>query len=157
MTGKTHILGGIAMGLVISRVCLPEISISYYVGCGIGALLADIDHPHSMINKLCFPIGYPLSRCCKHRTYTHTIWFALFITFLNFCLISSLYYILGCFIGMLSHLVLDSLNPTGVAWFYPVSKLKHHVLSIRTGGAGENSFSLIVVLIIYFLLFEYPL
>jgi len=46
---------------------------------------------------------------------------------------------LAMFIGYSSHLVLDSLNPTGVKWLIPLKDFKLHG-PIRTGSRGEEYF-----------------
>lgn len=40
-------------------------------------------------------------------------------------------------VGILSHLLLDTLNPEGIMWLYPVRKQRFHLLSIKTDSVGE--------------------
>lgn len=74
-----------------------------------GSLFPDSDHRHAPAGKL-----LPLWLVFRHRGFTHTIWgvilFALPIfTYSRACGISFV-------IGYLSHLLLDSITPSGVNW-----------------------------------------
>ena len=52
------------------------------------------------------------------------------------------------FLGITSHLVLDSLNPGGIPVFFPFSKKRRHIAKIKTGSKAEFAcrFGLILVL-----------
>ncbi|QGG46858.1 metal-dependent hydrolase [Heliorestis convoluta] len=57
--------------------------------------------------------------------------------------------------GYISHLVLDSLNPQGVAWLWPVTRKKFRIPMFDTGGVGESLIvipSLVVLLILVMVL-----
>lgn len=49
--------------------------------------------------------------------------------------------------GILSHLLMDSLNDTGIMWLWPFCSKHIHVLSIRTGSFTETIIRLIITCI----------
>ena len=44
----------------------------------------------------------------------------------------------GVFLGILSHLLLDSFTIGGLPWFYPLSKKKFSLAKIKTNSRGED-------------------
>ena len=57
----------------------------------------------------------------------------------------------GCWFflaGILSHLILDTLNPEGILWLYPFRKKRFHLLSIKTDSNGERLVRVVLVLLI---------
>lgn len=52
---------------------------------------------------------------------------------------------LGLYIGVISHLVFDTLNKKGIPWLYPISKKKYHIAKIVTGGDFEIFFKYFMV------------
>lgn len=112
--------------------------------CAIGSLLPDIDHPGSLLGrrmKVVSVIGL------GHRGWTHSfLGFGIF-TLLAYVIIPK--YLLGFVIGYLSHLILDSLNPSGVAWLIPFSKKRFHIIGIPTNGLYELVFLALFVIYIW--------
>lgn len=49
--------------------------------------------------------------------------------------------------GMLSHLLLDTLNPEGIMWLYPIRKQRYHLLGIKTNSTGEQAVFALLILI----------
>ena len=56
------------------------------------------------------------------------------------------------FLGFISHLVADSLNPAGIKWLQPFNKAKVKD-GIRTGSFLEKLFLLVTVVIILIILY----
>ena len=86
-------------------------------GLLLGSVLPDIDADGSTITRILPKI--PI----EHRTITHSI-LALF-AFSSLASLVSVQFGIGIFSGFLSHLFLDSMNPTGVPFFYPFIKKKY--------------------------------
>ena len=75
----------------------------------IASVLPDID--------ILFNLEFPLS----HRGVVHTPVFMLACMFAIYFIYRNSDASLGFGAGFLSHLFLDTINPTGIAWFYPIS------------------------------------
>lgn len=143
MTYKTHITGGFLLTLTtvplltnlnIKPDGLGEVALLF--SCAIiGSILPDIDHPNSKINKY-NPLSSFICAIVKHRTFTHSLLWMVVVSLIGLLLKVNTWAILGLNIGILSHLILDMLNPTGVPLLYPYKK-KFHVCSISTSSAGE--------------------
>lgn len=144
MRGRTHIVGGVAIGLLaFNYIEMLNVNISESNslilatgGLVLGALLPDIDHPRSMISLKIKPIGFILSKLFKHREYTHSIVGSLSMTFLIGILINLLginndinyLFLKALFIGIASHILLDMLTFHGVALLYPFTKKRIRLL-----------------------------
>lgn len=143
MTYKTHISGGLMLTLgsvpiLNSLDVKPDslVEVALLFGCAfIGSLLPDIDHPNSKINKY-NPLSAIICSFTKHRSITHSLLWMVIVSLVSILFKVNLWAILGLNIGILSHLILDMMNPTGVPLFYPNKKM-YHVCSISTGSAGE--------------------
>lgn len=129
MTGKTHAAAGVAAALMLGANA-PQIAIIVF-----GSLLPDIDHSGSTLGRLV----KPLSKSLKHRSVTHSLLFLLISTILS--------PYLG--IGVLTHILLDMLNPEGVRLFFPYKKkMKVPIISkfVKTGSGWETViFALLVI------------
>lgn len=129
MTGKTHAAAGIAAALALGANA-PQIALITF-----GAILPDIDHSGSTLGRFV----KPLSRKLKHRSFTHSLLFLFLTTLLS--------PYLG--IGVLTHIVLDMLNPDGVKLFFPQKKkYKVPVISkfLKTGSSGEKVIFALLIL-----------
>ncbi len=152
MRGDTHFVGGVlfaAVALTLTEnVCISAKEGVFLLASGIGALIPDIDIKGSAISKaggLMKAISSLVSRTTKHRGFTHTILFIVLFSVLPGVLwVAGVPHgesmTAGAALGMLSHLVLDTLNPTGIMWLYPFTKKKYHVARIKTGSGGETAF-----------------
>lgn len=130
----------------------------------IGALVPDLDHPNGYISKGNWEfLSIAVRKTTTHRGWTHSILGAVLFTLLSgtvFLLFKiSLFYTIPFFIGYISHLISDSLNPTGVNWFWPKDRKKYRINTIRTGSKEESKFqngiSLgIAVIFVYDLMFN---
>jgi len=155
MLGTTHIVFGMLFAL------------PFYMGWGegdlilfwfaiLGSLLPDFDHPKSLISKI-NPmtqfVSRGISKLTPHRKYLHTL-IAAVVAFIVTALLAlyfsaSLLYPFFLFIGYISHLAADSLNPTGIQWLMPFRERKVRWV-ISTGSQREN---VVFVLILFFLVF----
>lgn len=120
MDGKTHLVAGALAGIgIVSLENKLGIGnnldkILLVVGCAIGALLPDADHPEAPVGRV-----IPLWIFFKHRTYTHSLVFMIAVALIGIILKLNIFLVIGILIGILTHLVLDSTTYTGVKWLYP--------------------------------------
>lgn len=149
MMGKTHLAAGILTGELTALVYYRASIIPALIVIGtaaIGSLLPDIDHPGSLLSsstRLSRHISNSIAAVTPHRGLTHTPIFACMI-------IAALYYFLqsriiysdpiciGLAVGILSHLVLDTLTERGVMWFWPIISKHMRLCRIRSNHTVER-------------------
>lgn len=157
MTGRTHLVGGIVLGIIVARLIqLPNditTLLIWYGSCGLGGLLCDIDHPNSLINKYTLEIPYVLTGRMKHRTFTHSILFSVISLIITLLLTQNMVITIGLFVGIWSHLLLDMLNPTGVPYLYPFNSHKYSIMRVHTGTSQEIPVIIVCLAIGYITLF----
>lgn len=150
MRGNTHTVGGILIvetTLLLTKhntIGLPE-TIMLVSGL-VGSLLPDIDHQHSKISNSSGPaklISMGINTIAGHRGFTHTLLFVLLSGWLGFIVTyfipaGDVWLPLGVVLGCISHMILDTLNPTGIMWLYPASKKYIRLAKIYTGSLGEK-------------------
>lgn len=149
MTYKTHIIGGVALALVVNEYLIPIQGVElvyYYSGAVIGALLPDLDHPKSWISRKTLILHYPFHKL-GHRKATHSLVAAICVWTVLSLFLGQYVLALGTFLGYVSHLLLDMLNPMGVPLLYPFTKEKYKIGKIYTGDKGENIVSVVLILI----------
>lgn len=174
MTGKTHLAAGIATGL---GACMaihtndPILLAESVVCASLGSLMPDIDCDISCISHLGL-ISRILSKICStissHRRFWHTpiagLIFAtttmllfmgigsLQIPFLSDRIESIPIYIpfIMFYLGYLSHLLLDSCNPQGVPWLWPLrplsKKIRFKRIAVTTASHKEVYYNILCVL-----------
>lgn len=81
----------------------------------LGSLLPDIDQPNSVVGK---KIHLPF----KHRTWTHSIWFAGLCFAL--CFLHPIFRWL--FFGCMLHIIGDGVSAAGICFLYPFQKYKEY-------------------------------
>lgn len=157
MTWKTHTLGGFALtGAIGTMIQMSPSQLPFVMGVGaISALIPDLDQPNSKasrygINRL---IAYPLNKFFGHRGFIHSPLLYLCLTLLLIAARSPMWLWLGFFSGTFSHLLLDTLNPTGIPWLWPYKKW-FHLVDIRTNSAGEYAFLAVFGLVTATFLFK---
>lgn len=155
MQGKTHMLGGLTaataasafFGLYSPHTISDLVPLSVFGACSIfGALVPDIDTKQSKISHKNKFVSFWVRLLFTHRGFTHSaLSLFLFIAlvfgisrYLPFAYQNPVLY--GCFLGYVSHLLLDSLNPKGIMFFYPF-KVRVSVGPIVTGGLFEKIFA----------------
>ncbi|EGA89883.1 hypothetical protein GPDM_07530 [Planococcus donghaensis MPA1U2] len=150
MTGKTHIIGGIAASLAFAQVTNYDPVL--LVGAGVvGAVIPDICHSGSKIGRTLPALSKIISRLFGHRTFTHSLLFLALTAFIleSFVTVEALS--AGLLVGMLSHIVLDMATKRGVKLFFPFKWTIRFPVTATTGGASEYLvFSLLSLLTVYF-------
>lgn len=151
MTYKTHVVGGLVLASAVGfaiHVPANKLAPMTAVG-GIFSLLPDLDMPNSKasrygINRL---VAYPLNKLFGHRGFIHSPLLCIVITVLLYLCHCPVWLWAGFGLGFLSHLVLDSLNPSGIPWLWPYKK-RFHLLNIKTNTMPE--YLVLTVLLVAF-------
>jgi len=112
----------------------------------IASVLPDIDSYKSKIGKKVKPLSFLINIFLGHRGIFHSVFLLILISLL--IMLASYEITIAFFVGYLSHLILDSLTPEGVMFFYPFSKKKTKGF-IRTGSLWENIFFFILIILCY--------
>lgn len=106
----------------------------------LGSLLPDIDHTESKLGRRIRPISFVITKIFGHRTLTHSLTLYFFLSVLGyFAFPQYQIQLLAIVVGAISHLLLDSLNPSGVPLFYP-HPARFSIAKIRTGSLLEHVF-----------------
>lgn len=146
MTGKTHLLGGAAtaVGLAILRQPASgdlmrqalQVATSSIL-CLPGSILPDIDLPTSMVGSGSRLLSVPINKLFGHRGFFHSAAFAILPILVVYILAPDrLWAAIALSAGIVSHIILDSINTAGVALLWPWKK-RIHVIGIPMGGMGE--------------------
>jgi len=162
MLGKTHMLGG-AVGAAIYVLATASTTSTIAtiaaepassniettlgitvtaIGTGIlGGLIPDIDHPNSKISQKLKPVSKIINLIFSHRGLFHTpILYVIIWGLLTLQIVDPYWRFLinAMFAGIASHLILDSLNPTGIPLFFPVEHKRRNFANIKTGSWLET-------------------
>ena len=151
MMGRTHLSAGILTGeiMICAMNQFDQTSTILLIGTtAIGSLLPDIDHPQSMVSKsgkITKNLSSSVSAVTQHRGFTHTPVFTALVMFILFMVLRvyTNYAEMAAFglgAGMVSHLILDTLNENGIMWLCPIVPKRLHVAKIRTGTRSESVF-----------------
>jgi inner membrane protein len=137
MTGKTHIIGGMAAGLAISQ--FTNYDPVLLVGAGVlGGLIPDICHGGSKIGRT-FPLVSKLINILfGHRSFTHSLLFLFIVATLLHSFVVNEAVIVGILAGMISHYILDMSTKQGIKLFFPFSIRIRFPITTRTGGKVED-------------------
>ncbi|MCL6559796.1 MAG: metal-dependent hydrolase [Firmicutes bacterium] len=135
MLWRTHFFIGTSIGFMLTQE--PSIVLTCAGISGLASLLPDIDEPNSWIGVRMPVIPAILKSAAGHRGVMHSLVAAAGISLLAFLSLKNPLYSVSLLLGYLSHLVLDSLNPSGVPWLYPYKKCFSLPL-VKTGGALER-------------------
>ena len=150
MTGKTHIVGGIAASLAYAQLTNHDPIIMLGAGV-IGALLPDICHGGSKIGRKLPLLSKLINMLFGHRTFTHSLLFLVLIAALLNTFIPNEAVKAGFMAGMVSHYILDMATKNGIKLLFPLKMTVRFPLTTRTGGAVENVvFSILSLLSFYF-------
>lgn len=124
MDYMSHSIGGALTGLGVGYISTKagiDCSVGLMlVGGVIGGLLADIDHPKSYVGSKVRLISDMLYSTVGHRTLTHSLLFVIVAGSIVGLFNISLG--VGVALGILSHIVLDMLTGSGVAYLYPFQR-----------------------------------
>ena len=125
MTATTHIGAGLSIGIGISILTASPLSaaVATTTAAVAGSLLPDIDTASSKLGRQIAPVSWLIRIVFGHRQMFHSLTFWLIACVgLIIAIPSVLPLILSGAAGVLSHLLLDMLNPSGIALFWPLSK-----------------------------------
>ncbi|ACX51854.1 membrane-bound metal-dependent hydrolase [Ammonifex degensii KC4] len=139
MLWRTHFLAGAALGIALSSGRAPEALALSALVAGAAALLPDLDDPRSFIGRKARPVSAGLRLLAGHRGAMHSLLAALAVSAVLGSLLRGL--VPGAFLlvlaGYLSHLLLDTLNPAGVPWLWPL-KVRVGVPLVGVGSVFER-------------------
>jgi inner membrane protein len=126
MTGRTHLLLGLACGVVIAAHApyTAPIRAGIVALAGIASLLPDVDHPRAIISGWLPGIGHAVRMFASHRTWTHSLIFLIVLAAGAWAIGGYQYpLIVGALaLAMVSHLVADMCTPAGVPLLLPLSR-----------------------------------
>lgn len=142
MTYRTHILGGIAVGALVTTAaeqgCLGLASLSTpaifgtFVSAMFGSVFPDIDQPKSKMGQQIPVVSRLMRGTFGHRGFCHSLLFLLILYFLVVYFLPSMsYYSIVFCLGSATHLFFDMFNSPGVPLFWPV-KIRVRIAKIRT-------------------------
>lgn len=150
MTGKTHIIGGIAAGLAFAQITHYEPAILLGAGA-IGAVIPDICHGGSKIGRTFPLISKIINGLFGHRTFTHSLIFLLLAALLFRTFLPNEALSAGLLVGMASHLLLDMATKNGIKLLFPLKVTVRFPVAAKTGGPAEGViFALLSLLSVYF-------
>ncbi|WP_077624037.1 metal-dependent hydrolase [Sediminibacillus massiliensis] len=147
MTGKTHIVGGIAASAVVLQLT-PHDPIMLVIGGVFGSLFPDICHSGSKIGRKAPGLSKIISSLFGHRTITHSLLFLILVQFLLNSFVPYPDLNKGIMVGMVSHLVLDAATKNGIKLLYPLSLTIRFPITIRTGSSFEKGILAVLILTI---------
>lgn len=175
MKGITHLAFGVVCAELLCQHCSFDMTVGDFAlastFCVAGALFPDIDQRQSKITNstaVTKAIGKGTNAIFGHRGAIHTPVMGGLLAIAFYWLIGDidlnslipfecfspgiiLYSLKMFYAGFLSHLFLDTLNPAGISWFYPISKKRISILPITSGGvvdtllAGLSVFALLLL------------
>ncbi|MGP4040103.1 metal-dependent hydrolase [Gracilibacillus sp. D59] len=137
MTGKTHIMGGIAATTALTTSTGYDPAWFIFAGA-IGGIIPDICHGGSKIGRKFPLLSKLINTLFGHRTFTHSLLFLLLIGFLLSMMTSNASLIAGIIVGIISHLLLDAATKQGIKLLYPVNITVRFPFTTKTGGTVEN-------------------
>lgn len=162
MNGNCHFMFGTAVGAMVAlnadklSLLLPHINNSpettslFVLGGIIGGILPDMDNPKSYIGRLSNPISKYIGKFSGlfgkrgkyHRGVLHDP--SIYIIGL---ILSYLYfpYLLGIFIGGLSHIYLDMFNPVGIPLLFGTKRI--YLGQINSGSKEAIRFTWLNILL----------
>lgn len=147
MTGKTHIIAGIAAGEAVQYFTDLYPNDPIFLGaCVLGAIVPDICHSGSKIGRKLPFLSRVIRLLFGHRTVTHSFFFIILLGFLLSFFSVSEGIRSGLLIGVASHLVLDAATARGIALLWPIKLKVRLPFYTHTGGAAENVFMMIITL-----------
>ena len=120
MISVTHVSFGVLLAEFVFTSLGIEPLTSVLALAGIASLLPDIDTPKASLGRI-FPWAPWIEHRFGHRQITHSWIFIVFslIIFSPVAIFSGLLRFAGIIIGVISHIMIDMANPSGVPLFYP--------------------------------------
>lgn len=150
MTGKTHILGGIAASLAYAHIANEDPIILVSAGI-VGALLPDICHSGSKLGRKLPLLSKIINKLFGHRTFTHSLLFLVLIASLMNAIFPNEVIKTGIIVGMVSHYILDMATKNGIKLFFPINLTVRFPVTTKTGSKIESIvFSILALISFYF-------
>ena len=154
MMFRTHLAFSFLISILIIDSFNIQNKVMFIVILLIASVLPDIDSYKSKLGRKIKPISFLINIFLGHRGIFHSLFLliliSLIIAFINNEIAAAF------FIGYLSHLILDSLTPEGVMFFYPFSKKRIKGI-IRTSSLWENIFFFVFIILCFEMLFLYAI
>ncbi|MFE0504283.1 metal-dependent hydrolase [Peribacillus butanolivorans] len=136
MTGKTHIMGGVATCIALASITSYDQILLTAAGVA-GSLIPDICHRGSKVGRK-FPIlSKVISGLFGHRTFTHSLLFLVIVGVLLSMFVPIQAVQVGVLVGIVSHLILDAATKNGIKLLYPSKVTIRFPFTNRIGGAVE--------------------
>lgn len=136
MLYRTHAAGGFIAGYLLTG------SLSCGAVAAAAALLPDVESPKSFVGQKLPGVSHAGELVFGHRQAFHSLPAAIGFLVAAFVFSKSVhlpsYFAFAGFAGYLSHLLLDTLNPAGVPWLWPL-KIRLRVPLFQTGGILERA------------------
>lgn len=150
MMSMTHMAFGLLFFSIVGSLMGAQLDGIILVSVFVGSLLPDIDHPRSVIGSVFFPISRWLHSNYGHRTITHSAQFVLmscssFIVYPFVGIVTPLALVLG----VISHLIADGMNVSGVPLQYPNTRPFYFLpkgLLVKTGSTGEFAYFIVFLI-----------
>jgi len=114
MLGKTHIVNSLAIASIplASGIVISKEYLLFLLLVALGSVIPDIDEPNSILGRKMQYLSYPINIFFGHRTITHNI--ILWVVIAIFLFIQKYIYLLAVSIGILLHLLQDSITYQGI-------------------------------------------
>src|SRR5699024_3043048 len=137
MTGKTHLMGGLASTTVLATFTHYDPTLLMISGT-IGGIIPDICHGGSKIGRKFPLLSKIINTLFGHRTFTHSLLFVLLIGLLLSMITQNESILIGTMVGVISHLILDAATKNGIKLLYPVQITFRFPFATKTGGMVES-------------------
>lgn len=142
MLAFTHTAFATLLAIVITLITPISNKYLFFPLVIFGALLPDIDHKGSTINRM-IPVTNFLANFFKHRGFFHSV-FPILIIYAIFSAFGFATAGIYLGIGYFSHLLSDAFTKLGVNFLHPFSRL-HARGFIEVGTIEEKAFLLVVI------------
>ena len=149
MMFRTHLIFSFLISILIINSFNIQNKTIFIIIMLIASALPDIDCYKSKAGKKIKPLSFLINIFLGHRGIFHSPFLLILISLL--IMLVSHEIAAAFFIGYISHLVLDSLTPKGIMFFYPFSKKKIKGF-IRTGSLWENIFFILLLALCFYML-----
>jgi inner membrane protein len=137
MMAGSHVAIGLAAWTLAAPVLgLPPLSPAALALAAAGALLPDIDHPHSWLGRRLPLVSRPLAALLGHRGVTHSLLAVAGCAWLLAAQGVARGIVAPLAVGALSHLAADALTPAGLRLAWPL-RARVGLSLCRTGSAAE--------------------
>lgn len=161
MKGKAHVICGLACGIgtaLLGKFNIPE-CMTVVAASTLFSVVPDVDLPDSKLGHIIKPVSKFINKVFGHRTFTHSgLWLIPFVG-LAWYFYNTEYFAVfaGMFIGLLSHLISDTLTKGGVPWLWPFKKKRYTFSVIKSGKFDYFPciFTVAITLFLCILVFKY--